>query len=89
MRIPYSNDMDKVPTAPRGFAAFLEPKIEYFNVPLMRNEEIIERPADQRTITRRYTEEALRFIHASKDRPFFLYLAHSLPHVPLFRSSQV
>jgi arylsulfatase A-like enzyme len=52
----------------------------------MRNEEIIERPADQNTITKRYTEEAIRFIERSKDRPFFLYLAHTMVHVPLFCS---
>ncbi len=84
--IPYSNDMDK--TVNIGRKAFDEPKIEYFNVPLMRNEEIIERPADQNTITKRYTEESIKFIRANKDKPFFLYLAHSLPHVPLFTSDK-
>jgi arylsulfatase A-like enzyme len=54
----------------------------------MRNEEIIERPADQTTITRRYTEEAVGFIRKNRERPFFLYLPHSLPHVPLFRSAE-
>ena len=44
-------------------------------------------PADQTTITRRYTEAATRFLKANSDRPFFLYLAHSMPHVPLFRSA--
>ena len=83
--IPYSNDMDRV-GGPRGRAAFLDPKAEYWNVPLMRDEEIVERPANQNTITKRYTEEAVRFIEKNKDRPFFLYLAHNLPHVPLFCS---
>jgi arylsulfatase A len=82
--IPYSNDMDRV--GGQGRQAFFDPKIEYWNVPLMRNEEIIERPADQNTITKRYAEEAVRFIEQNKDRPFFLYLAHNLPHVPLFCS---
>lgn len=83
--IPYSNDMDKVNTMP-GRTAFADPKIAYFQVPLMRNTEIIERPADQNTITRRYTQEAVKYIAANKKKPFFLYLAHSLPHVPLFAS---
>jgi len=82
--IPYSNDMDRVADAPRGRAAFLKPKVEYWNVPLMRNTEVVERPADQNTITQRYTEETIAFIRANKDRPFYCYLAHSLPHVPLF-----
>lgn len=86
--IPYSNDMDRAPSAPKGREAFWNPKSEYFNVPLMRDEEIIERPADQTTITRRYTEETVKFIDEHKDEPFFVYLAHSMPHVPLFRSPE-
>jgi arylsulfatase A-like enzyme len=84
--IPYSNDMDRVADAPKGRASFLDPKIEFWNVPLLRNEKVLEQPADQRTITRRYTEEAVDFITKNQKRPFFLYLAHSMPHVPLFRS---
>ncbi|WP_152052995.1 sulfatase family protein [Tautonia marina] len=86
--IPYSNDMDRVASAPEGRVAITEPEIEYFNVPLLQDTRIIERPTDQRTLTRRYTEQSLRFIrdHAQGDQPFFLYLAHSMPHVPLFRS---
>jgi arylsulfatase A-like enzyme len=64
----------------------MDPRIEYWNVPLMRGEAVVERPADQRTITRRYTEEAVRFIRANAARPFFLYLAHTMPHPPLFAS---
>ena len=41
---------------------------------------------DQRQLTRRYTEEAQRFIKTHQDRPFFLYIAHTFPHVPLFAS---
>ena len=86
--IPYSNDMDRVEEAPRGRAAFDDPQSSYWNVPLMRNREIVERPADQTTITRRYTEEAVKFIEENRDGPFFLYLAHSMPHVPLFAHEQ-
>lgn len=85
--IPYSNDMDYVSPLPTR-EAIMNAKKEYFNVPLMRNEEVIERPADQNTITRRYTEEAVKFIRDNRKKPFFLYLAHSLPHVPLFASSE-
>jgi arylsulfatase A-like enzyme len=56
--------------------------------PIMRNAEIIEEPAQQETLTRRYTEEAVRFIERSKDHPFFLYLAHNMPHIPLFASER-
>ncbi len=82
--IPYSNDMDHV--APPEIRAFQDPKSEYWNIPLLRNEEVIERPADQFTLTQRYTEEAMRFIRDHKDSPFFLYYAQTFPHVPLFAS---
>lgn len=84
--IPYSNDMDAVKNAPKGRARFNDPKIEYFNVPLMRGQDVVERPANQHTITKRFTEEAVELIEQSKDTPFFIYLAHNLPHVPLFVS---
>lgn len=86
--LPYSNDMDRSPDAPKGRAIFLNPQPSYFNVPLRHNEQIIERPADQNTLTRRYTEEAIHFIDANRNQPFFLYFAHSFPHVPLFASAQ-
>ncbi len=56
--------------------------------PLMRNEDTIEEPAVQETLTERYTEEALAFIRANRDQPFFLYLPHSMPHTPLHVSER-
>jgi len=88
--IPYSNDMDAVDAALDAAARrrrLMHPRIEYWNVPLMRNENVTERPADQTTLTERYTDEALAFVRAHVDRPFFLYLAHAMPHMPLFRSA--
>ena len=84
--IPYSNDMDKVDGMTRE--KVMNPRIEYWNVPLMRGERVVERPADQTTITRRYTEEAVRFIRENRERPFFLYVPHTMPHVPLFTPSE-
>ena len=89
--IPYSNDMDsdkweeylKQSEDPDYFS-----KTEFFNVPLIENTDIIERPADQTTITKRYTEKAVQFIEKNKAQPFFLYLAHSMPHIPLFVSEE-
>lgn len=52
-------------------------------VPLMRGDEVIEYPADQTTLTKRYTEESIRFIQANKEGPFFLYLPHTMVHLPL------
>jgi arylsulfatase A-like enzyme len=91
--IPYSNDMDipsNIVSKNGGYYTMLiDPKnnrIENFQVPLLRNNEIIERPADQTTLTKRYTQEAIQFIKTNKGKPFFIYLAHNLPHVPLFAS---
>lgn len=59
-------------------------------VPLMRDEACIEFPVDQTTITKRYADEGIAFITESvtADKPFFLYLANSMPHTPLFASPQ-
>jgi arylsulfatase A-like enzyme len=52
-------------------------------VHLLDKEKVIEYPVVQATLTKRYTERALRFIENNKERPFFLYLAHAMPHKPL------
>jgi len=72
--IPYSNDMgnDRDKNNPP--------------LPLMRHETIIEAPVDQSTITQRYTAEAISFIKQNKEKPFFLYLPHTMPHYPLHAS---
>jgi len=85
--IPYSNDMDKIETTDY-FTLVDQERFQAYNVPLMRDDNIVERPADQRTLTRRYTEETIRLIREFKKQPFFIYLAHSMPHIPLFRSGE-
>ena len=87
--IPYSNDMDRDPASPRGRDGMFNPRIEYWKVPLLRNEAEVERPVDQQTLTRRYTEEALRWIGQNKDRPFFLYFPHTIPARPALRVGQI
>ena len=97
--IPYSNDMDldrpKVTELNGGSLGqwhtgvhWTEPKSEYWQVPLMEGEEILERAPDQTQLTKSYTKKAIDFIESHKKQPFFLYLAHSMPHVPLFRSKE-
>ncbi len=88
--IPYSNDMDPVKKAGKRDLDkhFVDNDISRWNVPLMRNDEIIERPAYQPTLTQRYTEEAVSFIDRHKDEPFFLYLPHTMPHIPIFVSEK-
>ena len=67
-----------------------QPKSLKDKVPLMRNEECVEFPADQATITRRFADEGIAFISESvkAEKPFFLYLANSMPHTPLFASEE-
>ena len=70
---------------------------EYFGIPysndmtprpLMHNTEVIEEPAKLETLTPRYTEQAVKFIEGSKESPFFLYLPHTYPHIPLGASNR-
>lgn len=64
----------------------------YFGIPysndmppvvLVQDLKVIEREVNQEKLTERYTDEAIKFIRNSADKPFFLYLAHNMPHVPL------
>ena len=73
--IPYSNDMA---SARRG-----DPPL-----PLVQDTKVIEAPANQATLTKRYTSEAIQFIERNKSKPFFLYLPHTFPHLPLFASKE-
>ena len=85
--LPYSNDMDlDTNKAPKQAALSLDARTEWWNVPLMRNDEMTERPAHQSTLTKRYTEQAVAFIEENRERPFFLYFAQTFPHTPLFAS---
>ena len=87
--LPYSNDSDWINNVVRRTdATSRTPDFHNFNVPLMRGTNIIERPVNQITLTKRYTEEAIRFMNANKKKPFFVYFAHTFPHVPLFASEK-
>ena len=92
--IPYSNDMDKIngETCCPGSKYWQKYQnrspgsTNYYNVPLIENNEIIERPVDQTTITKRFSDKAVEFIKKNKEDNFFIYLAHNLPHIPLYAS---
>lgn len=84
--LPYSNDMDGRPGLPKGASGLADPPQDGWNVALLRDGSVVEQPVNQVTLTRRYTEEAVKFIRGSKERPFFLYMPHTFPHVPLFAS---
>lgn len=72
----------------RGFDSYFG--ILYSNdmrpVQLVEDDRVVEYPVVQGTLTKRYTERALRFIEAKRDQPFFLYLPHAMPHKPLAAS---
>lgn len=74
--IPYSNDQGT--RSGKDWPA----------MPLMRNDQVIEAPAVQDSLTRRYTEAAIEFLQEYRDRPFFLYLPHTFPHDPLHASAR-
>jgi len=76
--LPYSNDM--WPQHPTNK--------NYPDLPLIEGERILEYNPDQTQLTTWYTERAVRFIEKSKDQPFFLYVPHSMAHVPLFVSDK-
>ncbi len=86
--LPHSNDMNATPASPKRATARLDQDPSWWNAPLYRDRDLVEQPADQSTLTRRYADEAVKFIHDTKDKPFFLYFAHTFPHVPLFASSE-
>jgi len=75
--IPYSNDMWSRNTN-RQFPA----------LPLIENETTIDTVSEQSWFTQRFTEKALDFIDVNKSKPFFLYLAHPMPHVPIYVSEK-
>lgn len=57
-------------------------------LPLMEGEKVVGEEPDQSQFTRQFTERAVRFIEKNKDRPFFLYVPHVMPHVPIFASEK-
>jgi len=71
--LPYSNDMKQ---SRRGYPP----------LPLYRGEQVIETEPDQSQLTRRYTEEAVKFLRTKREKPFFLYLPYTMIHDPLASS---
>ena len=72
--LPYSNDMMK---SRAGFPP----------LPLYRDEQVIETEPDQSQLTRRYTEEAVKFVRSHREQPFFLYLPYTMIHAPVAASA--
>jgi arylsulfatase A len=77
--LPYSNDMWPRHPTQKDF---------YPDLPLVDGNDVIKLDPDQSQLTTMYTERAVRFVERHRDKPFFLYLAHAMPHVPLFVSAK-
>jgi uncharacterized sulfatase len=87
--MPSSNDHDPLGDGTFSLDRFFEPPdSKRWDVLLYRDREVIERPARQETLTQRLTDESLDFIGRHRDRPFFLMVAYTMPHVPLFASER-
>ena len=78
--VPYSNDMAQIHRGP-------DTKYKY-RFPWMEQSEVVEWEPDQRLLTRRATEAAVDFIDAHAEEPFFVYVPHSMPHIPLYASAE-
>ncbi|MEX0275842.1 MAG: sulfatase [Flavobacteriaceae bacterium] len=72
--VPYSNDMD-------GYL-YKEPPFQSPPLPIYKGETMVAQGTDQDSLTIRWTNAAKQFITKNKDAPFFLYLAHNMPHLP-------
>jgi arylsulfatase A len=77
--VPYSNDMAQFHRKPGN-------KYE-FRYPMMRGTDVVEWEPDQHLLTKRLTEAAVGFIEAHADEPFFVYLPHPMPHIPIYASA--
>ncbi len=85
---PGSNDVPAPPGTKQTRKLFDSCDKFTFQVPLIRGREIVEFPVNQELLTKRYTEEAVKWIRERRDGPFFLYLAHNMPHAPVFASGE-
>jgi len=89
--LPYSNDMWPYHPAYINASPEIKKKRGFPDLPLISgNKAAIPAvtPEDQTHLTTWYTEHAVEFINRNKEKPFLLYLAHSMPHVPLYVSSK-
>ena len=77
--LPYSNDMWPRHPQQKNF---------YPDLPLIEGDEVVKLDPDQSQLTTSYTERAVSFIERHRDTPFFLYVPHAMPHVPLFVSDR-
>ncbi|WP_010586692.1 sulfatase-like hydrolase/transferase [Schlesneria paludicola] len=77
--LPYSNDMSPAPEDSPG----VPPKTQFPPLPLIDGTKVVATTPDQSQLTTQYTERAVKFIAEHRERPFLLYVPHSMPHVPI------
>ncbi|MFW6169548.1 MAG: sulfatase [Planctomycetota bacterium] len=91
--LPYSNDMARQKgwgNGPDDLDKIWKLKNwDIYNNDLLRDETSTESPVNQTTLTKRYTEEAVKFIEENQDGPFLLYMPHTMVHVPLFVTDDI
>ena len=75
---------------PRHPSVFTQGKVTIISppLPLLDGETVIEMEPDADNLTKRFTQQAVKFIEANKEEPFFLYLPHPVPHSPLHASAE-
>jgi uncharacterized sulfatase len=96
VKLSMSGDLEKQAMYfERRSAKYAAPDESYWEAPLITSRkearefvDSTEQPVAQSTLTKRYTEEAIKFINKSGDDPFFLYVPYTMPHTPLFRSAE-
>ncbi len=89
--LPYSNDMWPYHPDLIDLPADSPKKNRYPPLPMIEGDQVVDpevTPEDQTQLTTAYTERAVKFIEKNKAKPFFLYVAHSMPHVPLYVSDK-
>lgn len=80
--LPFSNDMSKKEQALQGNKNYP------YSLPIISQSDTIELDPDQTTLTKKLTDKTVDFINTYKKKPFFIYLTHPMPHVPLYASSK-
>lgn len=80
--IPFSNDMSRTEMIKRGNDNYI------YDLPLISGNDTIELNPDQGLFTSMFTDAAIEFIAENRDKPFFVYIPHPMPHIPLYASEE-